>query len=400
MKIFYFFHSRKSFPIRDHEPTVAIMRKAELSKKCIKGIYGVSPFVELPFFDIIWSFTFDLMHTVCLGNMKHMISLWLSEPAKYFNCDNPVDSINDFFKNLQVPSYINRKPSNIQEYVGWKATQLRDFLIFYGPVCLRSLLNAKYYENFMLLSNAIFTFMKQEIAKNDFDSATLKIYNFLTSFEILYGIENMRFNIHLLSHLPIYVLYSGPLWTCSLFAYENMNRFCNMYIQGTNNVIQEAAVKISIYQNKFLGFRSKRISKYAFNEGATTKIRPRIATEIDGINYGDYFTGKIFQIKNFVYKNNFFHISTNNKNSDSFVCLSDGTVGKIVKVLINDNNIFVALKVSRVDFFSDHIMFLENREEPVLVFSSINSISSKIFFMESSKCFIKTPNNFEFNTTM
>jgi hypothetical protein len=151
---------------RTHKETCELMMKAHQSKKTIKGVKGFSPLIAFDNFNLVWGFTIDYMHTVCLGCMKHLFSIWFS---KNFNCfidgiDAMVE-IESVLNSIVTPKKISRKPGNISNYCKWKANEFRNFLFFYGIASLQNVLKTEYFENFKLFSESMYIFCKEEITE-------------------------------------------------------------------------------------------------------------------------------------------------------------------------------------------------------------------------------------------
>lgn len=62
-----------------------------------------------------------------------------------------------------IPSEFVRKPRAFSERLKEKATELRQFLLFTGPIVLRDVLLPQMYDTFMLLSVAIYILVSYSI---------------------------------------------------------------------------------------------------------------------------------------------------------------------------------------------------------------------------------------------
>lgn len=227
------------------------MLGADKTGKTLLGVKGSSPLLKLPFYDIVMSTTIDYMHSVCIGVLKQNFTYWFDSAHRFmsFSIRTKIDIINKKLENIHVPKTINRKPGKIESFGTWKANEYRNFLLYYGPSVLKNVLPNEYYQHFLLLSYSIYTFLQEEISKDEFTEASRKILKYVNEFEDLYSINGMRHNVHLLSHIPSCVINNGPMWAYSAFNMENKNSQITRVIKGTRYVVQEAANKYCIMQS-------------------------------------------------------------------------------------------------------------------------------------------------------
>ena len=85
----------------------------------------------------------DYMHTALLGTMKKLLHYWISGKDKDTRFQK--NAIEEFDKNLlsfnnYIPTDFARKHRSVKELDRWKATELRLFLLYTGPVILQNFL--------------------------------------------------------------------------------------------------------------------------------------------------------------------------------------------------------------------------------------------------------------------
>lgn len=80
-----------------------------------------------------------IMHLVCLGVMRKLISLWLKHAFPKVIANTFCKRISRLPKNvrLTVPLKFNRRPRSLKEYKQWKATEFRTFFLYLGPIVLK-----------------------------------------------------------------------------------------------------------------------------------------------------------------------------------------------------------------------------------------------------------------------
>ena len=182
----------------------------------------MSPLIELGF-DMVTKFPLDYMHLVCLGVVRRLINLWLNGPRSCKMSQNTVNTLSDRF--LQIRYYISRefsrKPRSLSDFRHWKATELRLFLIYTGPVVLKGFLEPKLYSNFLDLSVAVRILLCPILLKNYVGFARQLLIYFVQLFGELYGEDQLVYNVHFLIHLADDAVNFGVLDKCSSFRYEN-----------------------------------------------------------------------------------------------------------------------------------------------------------------------------------
>lgn len=242
---------------------------AERSRgKVINGVKGTSPFMFLPIFHIINSFPPDYLHCVLLGVVKLFFSTWL-ESAPTFSISNKLRLLNARLLSIRPPSEISRVAQSVDNLCQWKGSELRSFLLYYSLPCLRGLLDVRYYKHWSLLVFAITIFNSDEITDEAFCQATIALRTFVLETEALYGEEMMKFNVHLLLHIPKFVKLFGPLWAWSAFPYESNNAVLRRMVhnsQAVLNQICKAYLRFQIvkYDKTFDGPSNENAKKFFF----------------------------------------------------------------------------------------------------------------------------------------
>lgn len=108
---------------------------------------------------------------------------------------------------------------------------------------LKDILPDRFYNHFLLLSEAIYTLSQKEILYSDVRKAIVLLEKFVEDFERLYGIVNMTFNVHQLLHLGECVYRWGPLWVYSTYTFEDNNGNLLKMFNGTQAVDIQIAKK-------------------------------------------------------------------------------------------------------------------------------------------------------------
>lgn len=201
---------------------------------------GTTPFENINI-GLVSQVPLDGMHLVFLGIIKKLITFWVRGPKNIRFTDDEKKTINDqilFLKNY-VPKDFSRLPRSLDDIEYFKATELRQFLLYIGPIVLQNMRNKNMYTHFMTLSCAIRILCSPALYSVYNDYALQLIQYFVQKYSILYGPEFINHNVHGLLHLPADCLLHGPLDTFSCFKYENFLYEIKRKIKTTKHPLQQ-----------------------------------------------------------------------------------------------------------------------------------------------------------------
>lgn len=193
----------------------------------VHGVKRPSIMALLLDFDLSKGFVVDSMHNVYLGVIKRITDLILNGAASntwYVGSPRNMALIDHRLLQCKPPTRISRLPRSVKYLKLWKASEWRNWLLYYCLPCLDGIVQNKYLENLALLSEASYILNSDSILVTDMEKAKGLLLEFAQGYEELYGLGNMTYNIHLLSHLAESVENWGPFWVHSCFPFESMNR--------------------------------------------------------------------------------------------------------------------------------------------------------------------------------
>ncbi|XP_067212377.1 uncharacterized protein [Linepithema humile] len=115
----------------------------------------------------------------------------------------------------------------------FKANDWKYFLLYYSLICLKDLMPQKYIKHWLLFVYSLNIFSKTKIEEDELFKAKTALREFVLNVESLYGKEYMKYNVHLLLHIPEYVRNYGAIWAWSAFPFEHFNGIIASLFYGT-----------------------------------------------------------------------------------------------------------------------------------------------------------------------
>ncbi|GAB0095825.1 hypothetical protein DMENIID0001_112550 [Sergentomyia squamirostris] len=187
------------------------------------------------------------MHLVYLGVMRTMGVLWMNPkrgpnvPFRLTPGQREQLNIEHLGRSAFYPSEFSRRIDSLYYVNNWKATQARQFLLYAGPVVLRSLFDEEHYNHFLLLSVAVRILNSNVFTQNDqcVESADMMLRKFVEEYPSMYGEDQVTFNVHNLLHLTQDVRKYGTLEQFSAFPFENFLQTIKGMVDPRSSVIPQ-----------------------------------------------------------------------------------------------------------------------------------------------------------------
>lgn len=145
------------------------------------------------------------------------------------------------------PSDFSRKPKPLKVFKFWKATQLRYFLIYLGPVVLIDLLPSfELYEHFLVLHCAIYILANDKLSQVELWKKYAKdLLNwFVSQLSRLYWPQILVYNFHNLLLLVDDVDNFGPLDNFAAFPFENFLRKMKRMVRSHKKPLEQVAKRL------------------------------------------------------------------------------------------------------------------------------------------------------------
>ena len=203
--------------------------------KTVHGIKGPTPLLELEDLDIIRGTVTDYLHSVCHGGIRFFLHLWTdgSSHKEPWYLNKQRRSILDArLGQMKLPYDVTRTCRPISEINLWKASEFRSFALYYFPA-LEDLLPEVYYRHFQSFVYSLQVLLQENVPLTTVTEFQMVIDRFLRETLILYGLQHMRFNLHLFKHLVQSVIDWGCLWASSTFIPEWFNGVLISSANGT-----------------------------------------------------------------------------------------------------------------------------------------------------------------------
>ena len=222
---------------------------------------GPSPLLKIDV-GLVSQFVLDPMHLIHLGVMRKLFHLWLKGPLPTRIGSQNKGKISTRLEEMSkyMPSEFSRKPRSLNDLDRYKATELRAFLLYTGPVSLLQNIHENMYRNFLLLSVSI-RMLSGDLCTQDLQIAHKYLIAFITHFESLYGSRHLVYNVHNLCHLTDDVNRYGPLDRFSSFPFENYLGSLKRLLRKPNCILSQIINRI--YEQKESRSKMKKM-KYPY----------------------------------------------------------------------------------------------------------------------------------------
>ena len=192
----------------------------------------------------------DNLHCVDLGVTRQLGHLWFDSynhnQPWYFGRHTAI--IDARLRKVMPPQKVTRLPRSVTQRAHWKGSEWYLWLFLYAPVVLSGLLPTSYLKHFLLLVEGVYLLTKSSITRHEINKANQCLSTFARSFQVLYGKENVTYNVHQLTHLAQTVIDWGPLWCYSAYIFEGFNMVLLRLFHGTQAVPNQIANSFLLYR--------------------------------------------------------------------------------------------------------------------------------------------------------
>ncbi|XP_014667955.1 PREDICTED: uncharacterized protein LOC106809402 [Priapulus caudatus] len=200
----YHYESSPS-PLRSAVQTVRDCTEAVENDAPVHGIKGPSELMLMQLFDCVMGYCIDYLHCVLLGVTRCFVGLWFDSRhhVQTYYIGRQVNTVDEKLLSIKPPNAITRAPRSIAKTrAHWKGSEYMNWLLYYSQPCLTGVLPREYLLHWVLIVHSMPILLSKSISPEDLQNATIRIHKFVLFTEVLYGRENMTFNIHQLIHIP------------------------------------------------------------------------------------------------------------------------------------------------------------------------------------------------------
>jgi hypothetical protein len=206
---------------------------------------GVSLLETIPNFGMVTNVPLDYMHLVLLGVMRKLINLWIRGKVPNRLGSQMVLKASNRLTDMRncMPDEFARRPQPLKHIDNWKATELRQILLYSGPIVFRRVLDPEKYLHFLALhvSLRILSSVKHIGDEANVHFADELLQYFVKNFGRIYGRCFMSHNIHGLLHIADDVRKFGTVDTFCAFPFENFMQELKKYVRKSEKPLQQLA---------------------------------------------------------------------------------------------------------------------------------------------------------------
>ncbi|XP_077516568.1 uncharacterized protein LOC144126577 [Amblyomma americanum] len=199
--------------------TYMVIRDIKLAEgydDIINGIKGPSALMNLGGPDLVNGFSVEYMHSVLLGVVRQVTETILStsNSGQHFYVGRPstLEDIDSRLLAIKPPHCVTRLPRPIRELGHWKASEWRQWILFYALPCLEGILHPDYWRHLCKLSEALHILLREELTLSEIAKTGNLLHSFFIQCKRLYGVASLTFNVHVLLHLANCARSLGSLW--------------------------------------------------------------------------------------------------------------------------------------------------------------------------------------------
>lgn len=165
----------------------------------------------------------DPMHVIDLGVTRKMLSKLMKNKVNEKISISNKENISKLLVSLKkhITKDFTRLPRGLDELANWKATEFRQFLLYTGVLVLKNHVGDDFYYTFLVFHCAIRLLSCPKNFENNIAAAEDLLKLFVENFSVVFGPQNITYNVHSLLHICECVRQHGLLYNFSAYDFEN-----------------------------------------------------------------------------------------------------------------------------------------------------------------------------------
>ena len=216
-------------------------RKFLLEERLTKGFKRPSMLRFWDKFDMVYGFCLDVMHQYDEGVVRWMVGQIVALDGNSGITKAQFNDIERRWLSIIVPGHESRKVRSLRDYKTWKGHELRFFIQHCAPFVLKDNCPEGFYFQICLLSRVAWLVTQDEVTQDDVKEVESKSIRFVKAFQEYFGVDQMKYSIHLMIHIALALKLFGPLHLVSCYRPENelgrvARRICGTY-NSTKNIM-------------------------------------------------------------------------------------------------------------------------------------------------------------------
>ena len=188
--VYQYIHDNPTGPKRTSQQLEKDSHEATENDTTVNGIKGPSWLSMVPDYNILEGNAVDYMHCVLLGVTKMLLKLWFDSvhSKELWYCGTKVELADSKLLQIKPPLNIKRTPRSIQQHRSyWKASEYRNWLLFYSLPVMYSTLPIEYLAHHMLLVEAVHTLLQCTITTTMINKVEKLIQHYCFKFQFYYS---------------------------------------------------------------------------------------------------------------------------------------------------------------------------------------------------------------------
>ena len=161
------------------------------------------------------------MHQFDEGVAKYFLEQLFEKDNSVLNTWKDAAKMDRLYRDIVVPAHHNRALRSLKQWKTFKAHELRFVVQHALPLITKDFVERNVYRVLCLASRIAYLCTTDAIPSAVVDELQELCSRFMTSFQEAFGVPQMKYSIHLVSHLWYAVRLYGPLHVVSCYGPED-----------------------------------------------------------------------------------------------------------------------------------------------------------------------------------